>query len=121
MPFWFKMAMVWFILLLLTGFLRRKSMPKAIGFIQALSKDKTDKFLGRYSLVVTCEKIRLFIFPLAACISLYSLYLSASGYFVYSAITFVLVYLFLLNDFTYRRGMMSKIRAEEHHSEDSGA
>jgi len=121
MPFWFKIAIVWFILLLLTGFLRRKSMPRTILVISALPKEKKDKFLRRYSLAVICQKILLFIFPLVSCISLYSLYVSASGYFVYATITFILVYLLLLDDYTYRRGILNAIRTKEDHSQASEA
>jgi hypothetical protein len=113
MPFWFKIALCGFAFLVVTGFFRRISMPKIKIAAVALPKEKRDKFLQSYSLAVRCYQILLFIFPLASFMASHYFYRSASQHFIYFTAAFIMTYLVILEDFTFRKGIVNEIKAKE--------
>jgi hypothetical protein len=112
-PLWFQIFLGWIILIMFTGTFRRLSRNKTLQAIRKLPTEKLDKLNQGYLSVLRIERNIIFALPVIYTFVFYLLYVSRSDEFLHIIIVGGIGYVFILEDFFYRRSILKRIKVDD--------
>ncbi len=116
-PFWFKIFLGWFGLLIITGTIRFLSKNKYIDSIRKLPDEKREKLNKTYSSLLLMLKVFLWALPLNLILIPYLVYTYSPVYFFHIFVMMVIVYVLATEEFLFRRSILinlNMINKSEH-------
>lgn len=113
MPIWFKLFLGLFGILILTGTIRYCLKGKTILTVAKLTVEKKDALIRKHSTIIKVYKIFLWMTPLYLIVIPIIIYIYSRSDFIYFLILMVLIVVVVLEDFIFRRSIISAYKKTE--------
>jgi hypothetical protein len=107
MPIWFKLFLGLFGILILTATIRYCLKGKTIQAVAKLTAEKRDTIIEKHSTIIKIYQIFLWMFPLYLIVIPIVIYIYSRSDFIYFLIMMVLIFVVVLEDFIFRRSLIS--------------
>jgi hypothetical protein len=115
LPLWFKIALGFSCFFMITGTYRRISMNKIVSAVNMLPNGKKKNFVKSYRTISKTLKILFYMAPLNLIIIPYTFYKYDPNNFLYFLILECIVYIVIIDDYSFRRSVLKKIKEGYHY------
>jgi hypothetical protein len=109
-PFWFKLFLGLSAITIISGIIKYLSLNKHVIIYRELPDEKRNRIIKSYRTVVTLYKIFLWAAPLQLIVIPYIFYIYIPEKLFHIIVMMPLIYLFVIEDFFFRRYMLRKIQ-----------